>query len=324
MNEISFSLIMPAYNSSKYIAEAVESVKRQTYADWELIIVNDGSTDNTLEIVENYAQKDSRIKVISQPNSHQGPARNNGFKHAEGEFIYFIDSDDILHPQCLETVLSVYEKTQFDICMIGHKDFFNNDEISFKSFDPDIPHMEAIGKHLAFYDLLPTPWSYFFSRPLLEKTGVDFPGYFHEDEAEIYRFLSYGENIVKMDSVLYFYRHYASSTMGLTINPRSADVLKVARRFTELAEKQPDFYFDYYWRAENIIMTKYDAWHSIDEDWARKSINDADELLTEIRAINKDNPYCFVQKNTERRFENSLSWKVTKPLRKLKELKAKI
>lgn len=88
------SVIMPAYNAQQYIAEAIESVIAQTYSNWELIIVNDGSTDDTLNIISHYQQQDSRIKIIDQLNRRLGAARNAALRVAKGDYIAFLDSDD--------------------------------------------------------------------------------------------------------------------------------------------------------------------------------------------------------------------------------------
>lgn len=97
------SVITPLYNSSAFIAETIESVKNQTYADWEMIIVNDQSTDNSLDIASTYAQYDTRIKIIQLPeNSGPAVARNKGINAARGRYIAFLDSDDRWLPEKLE------------------------------------------------------------------------------------------------------------------------------------------------------------------------------------------------------------------------------
>ncbi|RYG20353.1 MAG: glycosyltransferase family 2 protein [Chitinophagaceae bacterium] len=103
------SIIIPAYNSGQYIAKTIESILSQTYSDFECIVIDDGSKDNTLEVVR--AFKDPRVKVISLPNSG-GPAipRNTGIAAAKGEYIVMFDSDDIMHPHKLELSISVLEK----------------------------------------------------------------------------------------------------------------------------------------------------------------------------------------------------------------------
>ena len=106
MNKL-VSIIMPAFNVAKYIAPSIESVKKQSYSNWELLIVNDGSTDHTEEVIQSYLLKDSRIRYFFQPNKGQGAARNLALKHANGDFIAFLDSDDLWLPKKLEKQVKI-------------------------------------------------------------------------------------------------------------------------------------------------------------------------------------------------------------------------
>ncbi len=103
------SIVMPTYNHQEYISFAIDSVIKQTYPDWELIVVNDGSTDNTGEISERYAKTEHRIKVIHQGNCGVSCARNNGIHVASGKYIKILDSDDWLDEMCLETQVNEME-----------------------------------------------------------------------------------------------------------------------------------------------------------------------------------------------------------------------
>ena len=96
--ELLFSIILPVYNVEKYISKCLDSVINQTYSNLEIICVNDGSTDNSRQIIEGYALKDNRIIIIDQPNQGQGVARNNGINHASGDYVSFIDPDDWVEP----------------------------------------------------------------------------------------------------------------------------------------------------------------------------------------------------------------------------------
>ena len=99
---IHFSVIIPTYNRANLIGFSIESVLNQTFSNWELVVVDDGSSDNTKEIVENYCHKDARIKYVYQENAERCVARNNGILHANGEYICFLDSDDYYLPNRLE------------------------------------------------------------------------------------------------------------------------------------------------------------------------------------------------------------------------------
>src|SRR5882757_4082321 len=107
MNTPLVSVIMPAYNAEKYIAEAINSVKQQTYTAWELIVIDDGSTDNTAAIIKKYAGTDNRIMYTYQANGGQGKARNNGLKKATGEYVAFLDADDLWIPEKLNTQVEI-------------------------------------------------------------------------------------------------------------------------------------------------------------------------------------------------------------------------
>lgn len=115
MNTPLISVIMPAYNAAKFIAESINSVIAQTYTHWELIIVDDGSEDDLKIIVEKFSDKDTRIKYVYQQNSKQGKARNTGIENAKGELIAFIDADDIWKPQLLEKQIELITSTGADL-----------------------------------------------------------------------------------------------------------------------------------------------------------------------------------------------------------------
>ena len=99
---IKFSIIIPTFNRAHMIHPAIESVLNQTYKDWELIIIDDGSTDKTKDIIDKYIEKDNRVKYLHQKNKERSAARNNGIKNAKGDWICFLDSDDVYHTTHLE------------------------------------------------------------------------------------------------------------------------------------------------------------------------------------------------------------------------------
>ncbi len=112
------SVILPTYNRAKYISRAIDSVLAQTYKDWELIIIDDGSTDNTKEVVEPYL-KDKRIKYVWKENGGVSSARNKGLDMATGEFVAFLDSDDFYMPEKLEKSLEVFDRYP-DVILVAH------------------------------------------------------------------------------------------------------------------------------------------------------------------------------------------------------------
>ena len=105
-----FSVIVPVYNVEKYLKECLDSILSQTFKDFELILVNDGSKDSSPAICDEYAEKDSRVKVIHKENGGQSTARNMGIEKATGEFAVFLDSDDLLSPNTFEILIEKAEK----------------------------------------------------------------------------------------------------------------------------------------------------------------------------------------------------------------------
>ena len=111
------SVIIPVYNTDKYLEKSLDSLTSQTLKDIEIICVNDGSTDNSLAVLQKYADKDSRIIVINQEHKMQGAARNAGIKIAEGEYIGFVDSDDWVDKDYFEKLYNAVKKYDSDIAL---------------------------------------------------------------------------------------------------------------------------------------------------------------------------------------------------------------
>ena len=119
------SIIIPVFNIDKYIEQCIESVINQTLNDIEIICVNDGSTDNSLNILKKYEQIDTRIKVFNQENKGAGAARNKGLEIARGDYIYFLDGDDYIEPFALEKLYTQITQNNADICLCKHKTLDN-------------------------------------------------------------------------------------------------------------------------------------------------------------------------------------------------------
>lgn len=140
------SVIMPTYNSSQFVSEAISSVLEQTFTDFELIIIDDGSTDNTLEVLERFSRLDKRVKVISQENSG-GPSapRNRGIVESSGKYLTFLDDDDLYLPSRLEKALNVLCEIEEKNCFIAINDY---------SIQNDVGIIPSAFRHRNFYRLL--------------------------------------------------------------------------------------------------------------------------------------------------------------------------
>lgn len=117
LTDIKVSVVMPTYNSAEFVAESIDAILAQTHCNWELLITDDCSTDNTREIVAGFAQRDSRVRLLTlEKNSGAGVARNNSIREATGDYIAFCDSDDVWKPEKLKIQLSYMRKHDVDVC----------------------------------------------------------------------------------------------------------------------------------------------------------------------------------------------------------------
>ena len=157
------SIIIPVYNSEKYLSKCIDSILNQTYKDFELLLINDGSKDNSLSIMKEYSLKDNRIKVIDQKNMGVAKTRNKGIELATGEYITFIDNDDTIQIDYLEKFLSNCEK--YDMVIGGYRRIDNNGKI--------INIYQPKNTFWAKYTFI-TPWARIFRREFLIDNDIKF------------------------------------------------------------------------------------------------------------------------------------------------------
>lgn len=148
---------MPCYNQAKYLDEALQSVFDQTYRNWECIIVNDGATDNTAEVAHSWVEKDNRFKYIYQSNQGLSSARNKGLDYIKGEYIQFLDADDIIPPE--KFIQSLEYGNQVDIVISNFKMFTNVKQASFPAY------FTLSKEKFTFYNIL-TGWDDSFVIPI--------------------------------------------------------------------------------------------------------------------------------------------------------------
>lgn len=194
MNEKALiSLIIPVYNTEKYLCECLDSVIGQKFADLEILCVNDGSTDNSLDILKEYALRDKRIKVISQENQGLSGARNTGIQRASGKYICFLDSDDILAEGSLEEMYRLSSEDDLEILCFDADCFYETEELEIKEHKDEYYHRKKSyggpmkGKIL-FSELIENDdfcdaaWVLFIKRSWLFEKGIWFyPRLIHED-----------------------------------------------------------------------------------------------------------------------------------------------
>lgn len=194
---VKVSVIIPAYNVDKYIRQSIESIVSQTLKEIEIIVVNDGSTDDSLSIIKQIAQNDSRIQIISTPNNGQSIARNLGLWNATGQYVYFFDSDDLLEHDALELCYNLCQSEKLDFCFFD-ADVFSEERLDISRFKYERTHLYE-GKIYNGKDILQkqlecgysaSPCLNFIDRKYLLQYNLFFyPKTIHEDE--LFTFMLY-------------------------------------------------------------------------------------------------------------------------------------
>lgn len=221
------SVITPVYNAENYIARAIESVQAQGFNDYEHIIINDGSSDNTSKVVERYAKKDQRIKLISQKNAGAAAARNKGLECAKGEYVTFVDGDDFIETNTFDVLISAALKNGNDlICFRKDLYYNNNGEKRNESFfynNKQLPEVFCptvdIGYEVFFFTSAPLDVVGFYSREFLVQNNLSFSTKFQRNEDFLFKAkaLLCAQKVSFIDEALYHYRvgmdNNASSTL---------------------------------------------------------------------------------------------------------------
>ena len=198
------SIIAPVYNTIQYLEKCVQSIKKQTYELWELIPIDDGSSDGSCELCEKFASNDSRIVVIRNSHSGPGPARNAGLAVAKGEYVYFVDSDDWLEPDTLEVMLKAMRDNNVDI--VGCGAFFDfptrSKIVSYVKSDCILSREKAL-KMIISGKLRSYLWMMLFRRSVIQEYFPPLSRY--EDFAVCYKWFSHARSVAMLNVAKYHY-----------------------------------------------------------------------------------------------------------------------
>ncbi len=216
MNEIAVSVIVPVFNSERYICDCINSLRSQILSSIEIIIIDDGSTDSSPLICDNFAKKEPRITVIHQKNQKQGSARNVGINLAKGEYITFVDSDDWVAPTFLFDMYQKAIEFDADIVICDYYRAKSNSKIKKTKKSRIDKHLrkneiynlktlkKQPSKHFGFG--MAVCWNKLFKSNLAKKYLYFPEGVFFEDSAPVFRTLAIANRIVTLNKKLYFYR----------------------------------------------------------------------------------------------------------------------
>ena len=249
------SVIIPVYNVENYLNECLDSVTSQTLEDMEIICIDDGSTDNSPDILKEYSKKDKRIKIITKENGGQATARNLGIKEAQGEYIAFVDSDDFIEPTMFEKLYTKAKDNNLDIAMCKIATYDNQtEEIKdnvwyymlgvFRDFEKDIFNHKDTKEftcHIAV-----TPYNKIYKTTLLKENNILFPeGLIFEDEKFFYDTYLRAKRVSIVDEFLYYYRiNRKGSTVDTIKDNDFSDIVPISKLIRETF-KETDNYEDY-------------------------------------------------------------------------------
>lgn len=250
------SIIIPLYNVEQYIIECLKSFEKQLYKEFELIIVNDGSTDNSVEIAENYLKNSQLIiTIINQQNFGVSAARNRGIEEAKGEFICFVDSDDMVGPYYLLKMISLLKKENCDLVFCSSSivpeeyKFNNNDLKHLGELKSEIKIMDSITalKSFLYKGLVSGIGTMLIKKEILDNECIRFKeGYrYSEDQEIIWRIISKSNLIASINNPQYLYRIRDNSAMSVVDNKR-LDGFKLMLDLEEYFQiEKPNFYKEF-------------------------------------------------------------------------------
>ena len=221
MSKDAISVIVPVYNAQPHLARCIESIQNQTYSDFEMILVNDGSKDDSLTICQEYADKDERIRVIDKENEGASAARNSGLVAASGEYIMFIDSDDWIEPDMFQTLLQSLKRENADVAIcnfyIEQSDSDHMDLLPMP-FDKRVYVTENVLDGAAQLDNVgkfPYVWNRIYRRDIIELRRIRFDPMFvtGEDLDFNLKYFRHAKKCVILDMPLYHYLKYGTNSL---------------------------------------------------------------------------------------------------------------
>lgn len=265
------SVIVPVYNVEKYLKMCIDSIIYQTYRNLEIILINDGSTDDSAKICDDYAKNDNRIIVIHQENAGQSSARNAGLDICTGEYIAFVDSDDYIHPRTYELCTYIMQKElvdfiEFEYNKITHTQGFNDVSLN----DYEIHNMYDVLKGRILWEQhFSLIWSKFFDSNFIIKFRFQ-TDKIMEDDLLFNEYVFHTNKVISLPLKLYYYMQRQGSTMNIEYTMKHIQGLrshinlyeKIKQNNLDLCELQLNAvikYFYRYFENTNDVQVKLKA-----------------------------------------------------------------
>lgn len=238
VNDSLVSIIVPIYNAEKYLDSCIQSVLRQTYTNWELILIDDGSTDKSGRIAEEYGFADERITVFHQKNLGVSLARNQGIDEATGNYVVFLDADDELIEDCLAKTVNIAEETNADV--VAGRSCENQELFQDRIIWTGAEALEnSLKDHLFTYSAC----AKLIRREFIGKTRFTPDIRINEDSYFVFQLLCKQNVFVLTNDVIYFYRANSESSSRTVFSEKYFDILKVSDlKYKKIEEQFPQMY----------------------------------------------------------------------------------
>ena len=232
------SVIVPVYNVEKYIKECLNSIIKQTYKKLQIILIDDGSTDNSGEICDSYQAKDDRINVIHKENGGLSDARNKGLEIAEGDYLAFVDSDDFIAEDYVEYLLRILEKYNADVSVCSKQNFNAGEVIKKKEEEAEVivyTGIAAMESLLYQKNIENSAWGKLYKASLFK--DIFYPvGKLYEDLGTTYKVLYKAEKVIWSSEKKYFYRQRYDSIMKKKFTMSNIDRIEVSQDLLRFVE----------------------------------------------------------------------------------------
>lgn len=238
VNDSLVSIIVPIYNAEKYLDSCIQSVLRQTYTNWELILIDDGSTDKSGRIAEEYGFADELITVFHQKNLGVSLARNQGIDEATGNYVVFLDADDELIEDCLAKTVNIAEETNADV--VAGRSCENQELFQDRIIWTGAEALEnSLKDHLFTY----SAWAKLIRREFIGKTRFTPDIRINEDSYFVFQLLCKQNVFVLTNDVIYFYRANSESSSRTVFSEKYFDILKVSDlKYKKIEEQFPQMH----------------------------------------------------------------------------------
>ena len=310
---VSVSVVVPVYNVEEFLGECLESIVNQTLKDIEIICVNDGSKDRSLDILNEYASRDSRITVIDQENGGHAVATNRGMELAEGEYLFLMDSDDILELTALEETYNRAEEKNVDFVIFQAVNNYMEKDEYIKEENYSMNELaDFVGDSVFSYrdikdfifNISVTPWSKLYKRDFIEKNSIRFPeGLIFDDNVFFFDVLFAAERITFLRKHLFKRRWYPTSSTRagderfLNYIPISNLIWDIFKRYEVFDEFKQELYAKkvstvYYWYSQIQNEFKELFFSEMKKDYQK--IADDEKLFCDFKEnVNERNRFIF-------------------------------